>query len=158
MQRSLLAFAIAAAILAMAVPVSTGQRVAGPGRSSVARRSPAKPLPSAVQKELQRNVVLADSLRGRLPHGTDLNAAAGGCRRLELFVATVHASNNLEIPFSELKRRIVNDGMTLGQAIQDIRPRSRYWAEARRAEDDAAAEIRTSESVALTADKRIPNR
>jgi len=91
--------------------------------------------------------VLADGLRGRLPRGADLNAAAGGFRRLELFVATVHASNNLDIPFSELKRRIVNDGMTLGQALQDIRPKSRYWAEARRAEDDAAAAIRTSESL-----------
>jgi len=37
--------------------------------------------------------------------------------------------------------------MTLGQALQDIRPKSRYWAEARRAEDDAAAAIRTSESL-----------
>jgi hypothetical protein len=50
----------------------------------------------------------------------------------------------------------VNDGMTLGQAIQDIRPRSRYWDEARRAEDDAAAAIRTSESVTLAADKKNP--
>jgi hypothetical protein len=109
-----------------------------------------------VQKELQGNLVLADGLRGRLPQGTDLSAAAGGFRRLELFVATVHASNNLDIPFSELKRRIVNDGMTLGQAIQDIRPKSRYWAEARRAEDDAAAAIRTSESVSLAAEKKRP--
>src|SRR6476469_6767014 len=132
MQRSLLAFAMAAAILAKTAP---------------ARHAPPKPTPTPVQKELQRNLLLADGLRGRLPRGTDLAAAAGGFRRLELFVATVHASNNLDIPFSELKRRIVNDGMTLGQAIQDIRPKSRYWDEARRAEDDAAAAIRTSESL-----------
>jgi len=149
MQRSILAFAIAAAILAMAAPVSTGQRAASSVRPTTAKRT-VKPAPSSsVQKELQRNPVLADSLRSRLPVGTDLNAAAGGFRRLELFVATVHASNNIEISFSELKRRIVNDGMTLGQAIQDMRPKSRYWQEARRAEDEAAATIRTSESVAL---------
>jgi len=148
MQRSILAFAIAAAILAMAAPVSTGQPVAAPGRTTAVKRT-VKPAPSPVQKELQRNPVLADSLRGRFSAGTDLNAAAAGFRRLELFVATVHASNNIDIPFSELKRRIVNDGMTLGQAIQDIRPQSRYWQEARRAEDEAAAAIRTSEAVAL---------
>ncbi len=148
MQRSVLAFAIAAAILAMAQPVSTDQRGSSSVRPTSAKLT-IKPAPSLVQKELQRNLVLADSLRSRLPLGTDLYTAAGGFRRLELFVATVHASNNIEIPFSELKRRIVNDGMTLGQAIQDMRPKSRYWDEARRAEDEAAATIRTSESVAL---------
>jgi hypothetical protein len=148
MQRSILAFAIAAAILAMAVPVSTGQRAASSVRPTTAKRT-VKPAPSLVQKELQRNLVLADGLRSRLPVGTDLNTAAAGFRRLELFVATVHASNSVEISFAELKRRIVNDGMTLGQAIQDIRPKSRYWEEARRAEDDAAATIRTSEAIAL---------
>jgi len=88
MQRSILAFAIAAAILAMAAPVSTGQRAASSVRPTTAKRT-VKPAPSLVQKELQRNLVLADSLRGRLPAGTDLYAAAGGFRRLELFVATV---------------------------------------------------------------------
>jgi hypothetical protein len=148
MQRSILAFAIAAAILAMAEPVSTDQQAFTSVRQTPAKRT-IKPAPSAVQKELQRNLVLTDGVRGRLPAGTDVYMAAGGFRRLELFVATVHASNNIEIPFSELKRRIVNDGMTLGQAIQDIRPKSRYWDEARRAEDEAAATIRTSESLAL---------
>lgn len=148
MQRSILAFAIAAALLVSAAPVSTGQRAAAPVRSSAPKRT-VKPAVSPAQKELQRNLVLADGLRARLPVGTDLNTAAAGFRRLELFVATVHASNNIDIPFSELKRRIVNDGMTLGQAIQDIRPKSRYWSEARRAEDEAAATIRTSEAVAL---------
>src|SRR5262245_56758709 len=154
MQRSSLAFAMAAAILVMGATVSTGQRVVSPGQTAASRRAAPKPVPTPIQKELQRNLVLADGLRGRLPRGTDLSAAAGGFRRLELFVATVHASNSLDIPFVELKRRIVNDGMTLGQAIQDIRPKSRYWDEARRAEDDAATAIRTSESVTLAAEKK----
>ena|SRR5689334_17512855 len=154
MQRSLLAFATAAGILAMAVPASTRQHTAGPTRSTPPRKFAAQPAPSTVQKDLQRNEVLANGLRARLPQGTDLNAAAAGFRRLELFVATVHASTNVDVPFYELKRRIVNDGMTLGQAIQDIRPKSRYWDEARRAEDEAAATIRTSESVALAAERR----
>jgi hypothetical protein len=148
MQRSFLAFAIAAVILAMSAPVSTGQHTPSSARPTQTRRT-IKPAPSPVQRELQGNLVLSESLRGRLPIGSDLIAAAGGFRRLELFVATVHASNNIEIPFFELKRRIVNDGMTLGQAIQDMRPKSRYWQEARRAEDEAAATIRTSESMAF---------
>ena len=154
MQRSLFAFAIAAGFLATVVPVSTRQHTGGPARSTPPRKIAAKPAPSPVQKDLQHNEVLANGLRARLPQGADLNAAAAGFRRLELFVATVHASTNVDISFYELKRRIVNDGMTLGQAIQDIRPKSRYWDEARRAEDEAAATIRTSESVTLAAERR----
>lgn len=150
MQRSLLAFAIAAAIVVTAVPVSARQRATG--STSAPRSTPVKAVLSPVQRELQRNAVLADSIRARL-HGTDAVAVASGFRRLELFVATVHASNTLAIPFFDLKRRIVGDGMTLGQAIQDIRPTSRYWVEARRAEDDAAEAIRLSETVVLAAEK-----
>jgi hypothetical protein len=151
MQRAFLAFAIAAAIVLTALPVSAGQRT---GRSNPPRRTAARVAPSPVQLELRRNHVLADTLRVRLPRSTDLNIAAGGFRRLELLVAAINASNNLGVPFFELKRRIVNDGMTLGQAIQDIRPRSRYWDEARRAEDDAAATIRTSEAVVLASERK----
>ncbi len=154
MQRSLLAFAIAAAIVLTAVPVSAGQRTGSTGRSNPPRRAATRVTPSPVQLELRRNHVLADTLRVRLPRSTDLDAAAGGFRRLELLVAAISASNNLGVPFLELKRRIVNDGMTLGQAIQDIRPRSRYWDEARRAEDDAAAAIRTSEAVVLAFERK----
>ena len=154
MQRSLLAFAIAAAILLTTVPVIAGQRASGATKASPGRHPTVRVTLSPVQQALYRNSVLADGLRVRLPEGTDMLSAAGGFRRLELFVATVHASNNLVIPFFELKRRIVNDGMTLGQAIQDIRPKSRYWSEARRAEDDAAAMIRTSEAVVLSSERR----
>jgi hypothetical protein len=154
MQRSLLAFAIAAAILLTTVPVIAGQRASGATKASPERRPSVRVVLSPAQQALYRNIVLADTLRVRLPQGTDMLAAAGGFRRLELFVATVHASNNLVIPFFELKRRIVNDGMTLGQAIQDMRPKSRYWFEARRAEDDAAAMIRMSEAVVLASEHR----
>jgi hypothetical protein len=146
MQRLFLACATAAAIVLSTGTVAAGQTPAH-RKAQPVRRTGLRPALSAVQQELQRNNVLANTLRVRLPPGTDLTTAAGGFRRLELFVATVHASNNVAVPFADLKRRIVNDGMTLGQAIQDIRPRAQYWSEAHRAEDDAAAMIRTSEAV-----------
>jgi hypothetical protein len=50
---------------------------------------------------------------------------------------------------------MVNDGMTLGLALQDLRPRSRYWSEAHRAEEDAEAIIRaTTEPEAPAAGQR----
>jgi hypothetical protein len=147
MRRLPLAFAAFAGVILSVVPVAA-QRAT--------RTTQLKPrvTQTAVQQELQRNAIVREAVRVRLPEGTNLNTAAGGFRRLELFVATVNASSNLGIPFFELKRRIVNDGMTLGQAIQDIRPASKYWTEARRAEEDAAATIRTSESVTIAAEKK----
>jgi hypothetical protein len=149
MRRLLLAFAIFAGVTLSVVQVAA-QRAT--------RTTQPKPrvTQTAVQQDLQRNAIVREAVRVRLPEGTNLNTAASGFRRLELFVATVNASSNLGISFFELKRRIVNDGMTLGQAIQDIRPASKYWTEARRAEEDAAATIRTSESVTIAADKKTP--
>lgn len=71
-----------------------------------------------VQQKLQKNTNLAKKLEGRLPMGTDLMDAADGFRNLGQFVAAVNVSNNLGLTFSELKTRMVDDGMSLGQAIK----------------------------------------
>ena len=92
-----------------------------------------------------------------LPEGTNLNRAAAGFRNWGQFVATVHVSNNLDIPFRELKTRMVgNQPMSLGQAIQDwkgtntstattpiINPRpASTEREVRRAEEQADEDFR----------------
>ena len=99
------------------------------------------------QQKLQRNTNLATKLQSRLPIGTDLMAASAGFRNLGQFVAAVNVSNNLGIPFSELKTRMVTNGMSLGQAIQDVRPRTGDTTTiVRRAETDADAMIRSTET------------
>ncbi len=90
---------------------------------------------SPVQQKLQKNTNLASKLEGRLPMGTNLMNAAEGFRNLGQFVAAVNVSNNLGISFTELKSRMVDDGMSLGQAIQ---------AE-RRDVDDVAVIVRRAE-------------
>ena len=76
---------------------------------------------SPVQQKLQRNTNLAAKLQSRLPPGTDLMRASAGFRNLGQFVATVNASHNHGLSFVELKRRIVVQGMSLGQASHDMR-------------------------------------
>jgi hypothetical protein len=100
-----------------------------------------------VQQKLQKNTNLASKLQSRLPAGTDLNTAAAGFRNLGQFVAAVNVSNNLGIPFSELKTRMVDQGMSLGQSIQDARPsttETTTTTAVHRAETDADDMIRTS--------------
>lgn len=99
-----------------------------------------------VQQKLQRNTNLADKLQGRLPLGTDLMTAAAGFRNLGQFVAAVNVSNNLGITFTELKTRMVDDGLSLGQAIQKSKTTSDPYVQAQQAEYDAQRMIAESES------------
>lgn len=102
---------------------------------------------SPVQQKLQRNTNLAAKLQSRLPAGTNLQLASAGFRNLGQFVAAVNVSNNLGIPFAELKTRMVDQGMSLGQAIQDARPATTDTTTVvRRAETDADDLIRSTDS------------
>jgi hypothetical protein len=68
-----------------------------------------------------------------------------GFRSLEEYVAAVHASQNLGIPFDRLKSRI-QSGKTLAQAIKELRPTLNGRVEAQRAEQEALKSLRSSSS------------
>jgi len=98
-----------------------------------------------VQEKLKKNTNLAAKLTSRLPEGTDLMLASAGFRNLGQFVAAVNVSNNLNIPFTQLKTKMVTDGLSLGQAIQVLRPTTSATIESQRAEYDARGMISESE-------------
>ena len=74
-----------------------------------------------VQERLQKNTKLAERLEGRLPKGADLMEAADGFKNLGQFVAAVNVSSNLRLDFEKLKTAMVDDGRSLGQAIQYVK-------------------------------------
>ncbi len=59
--------------------------------------------PRTPDQLLTQNTQLSSKLSGLLPTGTDLQTAATGYRNLGQFVAAVHVSHNLDIPFAQLK-------------------------------------------------------
>jgi hypothetical protein len=152
MERSMLAFAISAAVV-LTTETSYATQSAGGGKtvptprdrpaSAASTRTTGKntktPEPSAVQQALRSDPLLAAMVSGRLPVGTNLMVVAAGFRDITQFVGAVNASKNLGIPFHHLKRRMVNDGMSLGLAIQDMLPRSDYRSATRQAEKEASA-------------------
>jgi hypothetical protein len=156
MQRSVLAFAISTAVV-LASETSYGMpkgRAANAPKRTVtatsARRAPVKRVAAVapaqavrqtepVQEQLRRDPILAAMIGGRMPAGTNLMTVAAGFHDVGQFAAAVSASKNLGIPFYQLKRRMVNDGMSLGLAIQDMRPQTDYRCATRLAEDEAAA-------------------
>ena len=89
---------------------------------------------------LQQNSKLSEGLARLLPAGTNLQTAASGFRNLGEFVAAVHVSNNLGVPFAEIKTRMMS-GDSLGDAIRALRPDADAQVEARRARARAEEDI-----------------
>jgi hypothetical protein len=75
---------------------------------------------------------------------------SAGFEDIGQFVAAVNASRTLGIPMHEFKRRMVGDRMPLLLAIQDLRPKSNYRADAMRAEEEARTLIGSTATPALT--------
>jgi hypothetical protein len=69
-----------------------------------------------------KNPQLADRLRQRLglPPGTDLAPYAADFKNQGQFIATVNQAYNHQISFTELKKLMVNEGLSLGQAKQRL--------------------------------------
>ena len=67
-----------------------------------------------------------------LPAGTDLQAAASGFGNLGEFVSAAHVSNNLGIPFADLKTRLLA-GDSPRTAIHALKPGADAQLEVRRA-------------------------
>lgn len=107
-----------------------------------------------VQQKLQKNTNLADKLSSRLPAGTDLMIASEGFKNLGQFVAAVNVSNNLGLEFTDLRTRMVDEGMSLGQAIQDVKKTANVETEVRRAEQEADTMIKSTETTTSPTDTK----
>lgn len=93
---------------------------------------------NSVSQKLASNTQLAGKLQALLPPGTDLQAAAQGFKNLGQFVAAVHVSHNLGIPFDQLKAKMTGPGAeSLGKAIHDLKPTADAKTETKKAEHQA---------------------
>ena len=101
---------------------------------------------------LPKNPKLVERLQNLLPKGTDINKAAADFRNQGQFVAAVHVSNNLGIKFEDLKSRMVDDGMSLGQAVKKLRPE----VDANQAVTTATAQANNDLGTTTAKNKRKP--
>jgi hypothetical protein len=110
-----------------------------------------------LQQKLLKNTNLADKLRTRLPAGTDLMKAAEGFTSLGKFVSAVNVSYNHEgVKFTDLKTRMLDEGMSLGQALQDVKKTADVTAEVKKAETEADAMIKSSTTTTTTSTTTTP--
>lgn len=100
---------------------------------------------SAAQK-LANNPQLSAKLQALLPPGTNLQTAAAGFKNLGQFVAAVHVSKDLGIPFDQLKTAMTgNPPMSLGKAIQSLDPSANAKAAVKTAEKEAHQDFESTE-------------
>ncbi len=92
---------------------------------------------------LSQNTKLSSNLQGLLPTGTNLQEAADGFDHLGQFVAAVHVSRNLRIPFDQLKSEMMK-GSSLGETIHKLRPNADARQETIKANEQALDDLEKS--------------
>lgn len=97
---------------------------------------------SSVSDRLQDNTKLSSKLQSLLPPGTNLQQAAQGFKNLGQFVAAVHVSHNLGIPFDQLKAKMIGPPKeSLGEAIHALKPAASSKEEAKKADKQAKQDM-----------------
>jgi hypothetical protein len=106
------------------------------GGESVSHSSPATLLSSDTK--------LASTLQKRLgpllPSGMSLTDAASGFKNLGQFIAALHVSHNIGIPFEDLKSEMMS-GHSLGKTIKELKPEADSKAEANKANKQAKEDM-----------------
>jgi len=155
MQRTKIVFGLVAAGCLMSVPVYAASHGAAPAgvraSKSVHAKSPAAPhgnqgtttRSDSVAEHVALHPQLAAKLQPLLPKGMALDQAATGFKNQGQFVAALHVSKNLGIPFADLKTRMTGtDRASLGQAIHQLRPSADAGTAAKHAEHEAHDDLK----------------
>ncbi len=104
-------------------------------------QGPARPVEMKIANGLDRNPYLSSRLKPLLPVRTTVTDAAAGFKNQRQFIAALHVSKNLGIPFDQIKMRMTDeDRMSLDEAVRDLRPemtKNLVKAEVKKAEAQA---------------------
>jgi hypothetical protein len=96
---------------------------------------------TSISDKISSDPKLDKKVTSLLPMGTDLKTAASGFKNEGSFIAALHVSKNLNIPWDQLKAKMTGpNAESLGKAIHDLRPDlnpKQVTEEAKKAEKEA---------------------
>ena len=102
------------------------------------------------ESRIEQSPELKARVTALLPTGMDLKTAADGFKNQGQFIAALHVSKNLNIPFADLKAKMTGQQPeSLGKAIHELRPtlpEKDANKEAEKAEKEAKADEKTTKS------------
>jgi hypothetical protein len=121
-----------------------------------------KPVEMKVANGFDRNPYLVTVLRPMVPQQSSLTQAAMGFKNQRQFIAALHLSRNLVIPFDQIKIRVTGSHrMSLSDSLRDIRPslsKSMAKDEVKKAEKQAKDdESRAKEAKTAAAHDKLAN-
>jgi hypothetical protein len=94
---------------------------------------------------IQSNPQLSSRLMPLLPSGMSLENAAQGFKNQGQFIAALHVSKNLGIPFDQLKADMTGSNpKSLGQAIEALKPGTDASKATKTAENEAEDDVKAS--------------
>jgi hypothetical protein len=102
-----------------------GAAVPPAGAQNAHATAPRQGMPAGAQHQPGVNLTPAmiERLQPLVPQGMTIDTAAEGFRNNGQFVAALHVSQNLGIPFDQLKARVTGpEAVSLGKAIQELKP------------------------------------
>jgi hypothetical protein len=134
-----------------ATPTPVAARPATPAHPA---KNVTHPSPVPVPQKIAANPALVARLQPLLPSGMTIATAATGFKNQGQFVAALHVSHNLNIPFAQLKADMTGSNRdSLGQAIHELRPTANAKAAAETAERQARADISATRPPKTDTDK-----
>lgn len=103
------------------------------------------PIEQSPKDAFLRDPKLTAKLQKLLPKGPMIQDACNGFKNLGDCVAAIHASQNLEIPFDDLKKKVTGkDAEKLDKAIHELKPDVNASSEKKKAWKQAEKDIPVS--------------
>lgn len=103
---------------------------------------------ASISEKLTDNTKLASKLEHLLGPNTSLQmlqSDAQGFKNLGQFVAAVHVAHNLDIPFDQLRAKMMGPPKeSLGKAIEQLKPTANSKTETKKANDQAKEDLNDS--------------
>ena len=139
-------------------PTTTGTTTTSGSTSSTTSGSPTSPATGKAPtlNPIAAKIVAKPQLNAKItallaPTGLTLNQASMGFKNLGQFIAALHVSQNLGCNcFKQLQTDMTKKGMSLGQAIQDVKKTANPTIEAEKAETEADDDVKTSTQTGST--------
>src|SRR5262249_44119498 len=101
--------------------------------------------PRTIVQRITSNPPLKTKVEALLPTGMTLVEAAKGFRSESQFLAALHASKDLKIPFAQMKAEMTgNDHDSLIRAIQELKPSADATTAAQTAQKEASADLKST--------------
>ncbi len=136
-------------------PQPAATHAASPAHPTAPAKAPHPAHTVVVPKPIASNPALVTRLTPLLPSGMTLANAAAGFKNQGQFIAALHVSRNLNIPFDQLKADMTGARhLSLGQSIQDLRPATDVKSAVKVAETASRADLKAAKHSKADADER----